>query len=281
MVKQNVEKSYEKHHESGSQLSDNEILTNLKEMHDAESENQQKYAKFELFMKPKDKWLTVGDHFGVEARLLEKKDVIATASDICTVYLSVAKQQKLINDFAEQNAENMTFEAESFDFVFCRDSYHHFPRPYIAVYEMLRVAKKAVIIDEPLDPLLKMPLLMFLCNIIDTQRHPLRSTSFWKNRFSFETVGNYVYKCSPREFEKLSMGMGLPAIAFFYSNTANTVVNCKEKSHFIRKFLSACHIIPYTTITTVLFKTMPSDNEKQKMRHKGWFFYEFPKNPYL
>lgn len=36
----------------------------------------------------------------------------------------------------------------------------------------------------------------------------------WKNRFSWETVGNYVFKISEREVEKIAMGIGLSCIAF-------------------------------------------------------------------
>jgi gentisate 1,2-dioxygenase len=83
----------------------------------------------------------------------------------------------------------------------------------MGVYEMLRVSKKAVILIEPQDPLTKMPLMLFLKNILD-RFNPNLLQKYWKNRYSFEPVGNYVFKLSDRDMEKLAMGMNLPAIAF-------------------------------------------------------------------
>jgi hypothetical protein len=48
--------------------------------------------------------------------------------------------------------------------------------------------------------------------------HPLSSRKL-KNRFSFGIVGNYVYKVSLREFEKLAMGMGLSVVACVKTNS--------------------------------------------------------------
>lgn len=74
---------------------------------------------------------------------------------------------------------------------------HHFPRPYAALYEMIRVAREAIVIIEPQDPISKMPLLLSLVNICG-KINPNFINKIWKNRFSFEPVGNYVYKVSER-----------------------------------------------------------------------------------
>ena len=58
-----------------------------------------------------------------------------------------------------------------------------------------------------------MPLLLFLKNVLDLF-NPFLINKIWKNRFSWEKVGNYVFKISDREVEKIAMGLGLPCIAF-------------------------------------------------------------------
>ena len=247
--------------------------------------NQLRYDKIMPLVQDCDRWLTLGDYCGEEAAWLAPHCKAVIASDICTSYLEVAQLMGYIVSYSQQNAEAMTFENHDFDFVLCRESLHHFPRPYLAVYEMLRCAKKGIIINEPLDPLSKYPPLLFLCNVLDTRKHPIRSFGVWKNRFSFETVGNYIYKVSQREFEKLAMGIGLPAVAFCYSNDScvNFLSDIKKTRRQLRKrnLLSALRIVPYQTLTAVLFKETPDEETVNRLWQKGYAYYELPPNPYL
>ena len=246
-------------------------------------QNKRRYDKIRPLISKEDKWLDIGDHYGEESAWLSLYCKDALSADINDTLLKVACKYGYINAYMQQNVENMTFEDSSFDFVLCRESYHHFPRPYIGVYEMLRCAKKGVVISEPLDPLLKMPFLLWLCNIIDTKKNPLRSWKFWKNSFSFEVVGNYVYKISQREFEKIAMGIGLPAVAFHYAN--DTCVNLSKESKKIERkiinILCKLRILPYQGMTAVLFKELPNTETKNKLRQAGYYYYELPQNPYL
>ena len=95
---------------------------------------------------PQAAWLTVGDgRFGCDAYLLNKLGASSvTASDINTHSLEIAKEKGFINGFSRQNVEKMTFSDNEFDFTLCKHSYHHFPRPAIAFYEMLRASRKGV-----------------------------------------------------------------------------------------------------------------------------------------
>jgi SAM-dependent methyltransferase len=98
------------------------------------------------------RWLTVGDgRFGSDARFLKQHGVSAHASDWSPQLLQIAAERGLIDEFSRQNAENLTFDDASFDYVYCKESLHHFPRPFIALHEMFRVARKAVILQEPPD----------------------------------------------------------------------------------------------------------------------------------
>jgi ubiquinone/menaquinone biosynthesis C-methylase UbiE len=47
------------------------------------------------------------------------------------------------------NAEQMDLPDASYDLVLCQDGLHHLPRPVLGCTEMLRVARRAVIINEP------------------------------------------------------------------------------------------------------------------------------------
>jgi len=164
------------------------------------------------------KWLTVGDAYAYDANYIlgsGVKDVVAT--DLNTDFLRISKQEGIIKDFDGQNAESLSYKDGEFDYVLCKESYHHFPRPYAALYEMMRVAKKAILVIEPQDPVSKMSLLLWTVNIL-SMLNPKFVQKVWKNRFSYEKVGNFVYKVSEREFEKYAAGLGLPLVAFKKTN---------------------------------------------------------------
>jgi SAM-dependent methyltransferase len=144
------------------------------------------------------KWLTVGDGaYGLESIRMRRKgftDVLPT--DIDGKLLQAAKDAGHISDYRVENGEKLSFADNSFDYVLCKDSYHHMPRPMIALYEMIRVARHAVVLIEPQDPWADAPLMA----------GPAVS--------GYESVGNYIYTISRRELEKVALGLDLPAIAF-------------------------------------------------------------------
>ena len=67
---------------------------------------------------------------------------------------------------------------------------------------MIRVAKKGVILVEPQDPLTKMPLMLAIKNIPD-RFDPTILQKHWKNRYSFEEVGNCVLNFLTVKWRKL------------------------------------------------------------------------------
>lgn len=242
----------------------------------------------------KRRWLTVGDPYGFDAHYLQEKNQEVTASDIAGTFFPLVKKEKIIEKYSVENAECLSFQDNSFDYILCKESYHHFPRPYLALYEMLRVAKDAVILIEPQDPVIKMPLLLALCNILD-KINPSYMSNLWKNRYSFEVVGNYVFKLSEREIDKLANGIGLPAVAFksinnnFY-HSANINKKADSKSLAFRKIkiklevkniLAKMTILPSDSLCAVIFKTQPSEKLINCLKKEGFIFYQFPANPYL
>jgi SAM-dependent methyltransferase len=238
-------------------------------------------------------WLTIGDFNGFEAKYFKEKNQIVTASDISDAFLKEAKTEGLIDVYSKENVEHLSFEEESFDYVSCREAYHHFPRAYLGLYEMIRVAKKGVIVIEPVDIISKMPLLLFLKNVLDLF-NPFLINKIWKNRFSWEKVGNYVFKISDREVEKIAMGLGLPYIAFKEMNVlfninqdieevpTNQKVLRKVKQR-LRKINAICklRLIPFNTLCSIIFKEMPDENTIEALKLEGYRILKLPENPYL
>ena len=114
----------------------------------------------------KNSWLTIGDNDGFEAIFLAKKNQTAHASDISDSLLQETEKEGLISAYSKQNVEHIQFTDSSFDYVLCKESVHHFPRPVLGLYEMLRVSKKGIVlVAEPVDILSKMPAMLFLKNV--------------------------------------------------------------------------------------------------------------------
>ena len=243
-----------------------------------------------------DNWLTIGDYNGLEANYLLENGQSVVASDITDIFLQEAQKEGLISEFKVINVESIDFPDDSFDYLFCKEAFHHFPKAYIGLYEMIRCSKKAAIIIEPIDIIAKMPLLLFIKNILD-RIHPLLINKIWRNRFSFETVGNYVFKISEREIEKIAMGMGLKHIAF---KRINLVLDLRLESSVIleapmnragwkkfrqkvrfKNFFSYLRIVPYNHLCCVTFKSEPSPEVRKKMKESGYVILDLPENPYL
>ena len=248
------------------------------------------------FLENSNDWLTIGDYNGLEANYLLGNGQRAVASDISDAFLQEAKKEELIEEFKAINVESIDYPNNSFDYVFCKEAFHHFPKAYLGLYEMIRCSKKAAIIIEPIDVIAKMPLLLFVKNILD-RINPMLINKIWRNRFSFEIVGNYVFKITEREVEKIAMGMGLPCIAF---KRTNVFVNLKLEDNIVketpinktawkklqrriklRNFISLLKIIPHNHLCCVVFKSKPSEGTLMKMKKMGYVFINLPENPYL
>jgi len=239
-------------------------------------------------------WLTVGDGYGFDAQYFYEKGIDVTGTDIAGTFLPLARTQDLIGKFAVENVEKLSFVDASFDYVFCKEAYHHFPRPHLGVYEMIRVAREGVVIIEPQDPVSRMPLLVALRNILDRIDTSLLQ-KLWKNRYSFEEVGNYVYKISEREIEKLANGIGLPCVAFkginnnFYhpsvlgerADGTSAVFRRIVRKLRLLNLLSWLSLMPHQVLCCIIFKKEPSDAVKHSLEKDGFRILKFPQNPYL
>jgi SAM-dependent methyltransferase len=168
---------------------------------------------------PQAVWLTVGDgRCASEAQYLKRRGAKAIASDICPTLLIEAHRRGVIDEYRVENAEKLSLADESVDLVLCKEAYHHFPRPMMALYEMLRVARVAVVLHEPFDRFLHSPFLEAAWNRVKSL--PARLTGRYKPDlpFRFEPTGNFIYTISRREMQKAAMALDLPCLAFATMN---------------------------------------------------------------
>jgi SAM-dependent methyltransferase len=276
--------SYQKHEEYINLNTDEKYVRDL---YDEKSPiyhyNNTFFQYLDPFIEATTQWLTIGDSTGIDAAYIKRKGAKATATDLSTKTLEGIFANGWIDGFESQNVESISHQDDSFDYVCCKEAYHHFPRPPIGFYEMLRVAKKGVVVIEPVDINLSFPPVLFVRNILDKFSTKLLR-KIWKNQYSYEVVGNFVYKVSFREFEKMAVALDLPCIAYAGFNTVMSARwESKQKQNLKRafiNFLSKISLIPYHHISIVVFKEKPSEQVREKMRGLGYKIYDLPKNPY-
>lgn len=229
--------------------------------------------------------VTIGDgRIGMDAVRLKihgAKHVLPT--DVSADMLELGKSRGIIDEYSVENAERMSFADNAFDFTFCRHAYHHMPRPWIAVYEMLRVARKGVVIIEPQDQ-------------AGTIYNVLKTLQAGSGRMvgDYEESGNFVYRLSLRELCKIGLGLNLPMLA--YKGTVTGYVNDIEfepansrslramrywLKYWVRTIAWKCGGIRAPVLMAMLLKETLSDDEQQHLRKKGWRFIAFSRNPYL
>lgn len=164
--------------------------------------------------------LTLGDgKGGKEAVFFRSCGHRATASDICTEVLAEAHKRGLIEAYVSANAENLAFEDGAFDLAATKETLHHLPRPYLAVHEMLRVARQGVILIEPH----YQPPNPDQVGILGCLRRAIRHLRGHRPPpfmppAEYEESGNFVFRFTPYELTQIARAMGLPAVAFAYAH---------------------------------------------------------------
>jgi len=240
-------------------------------------------------------WLTVGDgRYGTDAHFIISEGGIAHASDISDRLLKIGSDEGFIGSFSAENAERLSFADNSFDYVLIKEAFHHFPRPWIALYEAFRVCKKAVILIEPHDSR------EGLRQVATESLKRIAKKCIGKNSssYGFEPVGNFVYPINLQELEKFLLGMHYRHIAAkgvndFYeegvefinlnstSSTERHAIRSVQNAIKKRNLLSKLGFLPYNILIASLFKDEPSKQTKKLLRQAGWQVKELPKNPYL
>jgi len=235
---------------------------------------------------PDATWLTIGDgHFGSDAYFLLTHGAKAIPFNISDSTLKIALERGNIPEYKIENAENMLSSDNEFDFILCKESYHHFPRPILAFYEMLRAASRAVILIEPIEGPNR---------LMDW----LKSTAI-KNFLRgdqtalFEPTGNILYRVSIREIEKIMIGLNGSLIAVRFFNTFYHPKLASQKNGrtvgailtklaiYFQDVLCFLGLMNFGLATIIVFKSSVSPEIKKTLIKNGFRLIHLPKNPYL
>ena len=76
-----------------------------------------------LLKKADQKWLTAGDAYGFDAQYIQQSNTRqhAETSDLNSDFLEIAMQNGIINNYSVQNAEKLTFQDNTFDYILCKE----------------------------------------------------------------------------------------------------------------------------------------------------------------
>ncbi len=197
------------------------------------------------------------------------------------------KEMGLVPDYRIEDATRLGLPDASFDYVLCKEAYHHFARPMLGLYEMLRVARKAVVLVEPNDK--RRCALARLKFVLDRLRGRRRHF----DDIHFETCGNYIFTVSRRELEKVGPGLQLPTVAFkglndIYLKSADppsllrSAAFRRMRFHILsRNLLCRLGLTDYSLLMAVIFKQTPSSRSKELFRSQNWQVVDLPRNPHL
>ena len=100
----------------------------------------------------------------------------------------------------KQDAMNLTYKNDSFDYVFVSNGLHHCSSPHRALLEMYRVARKTIIVFESKDSFL-MRLAVKLNLTVEYECVDEISKKGYGGRNN-TCIPNYIYRWTKREFEK-------------------------------------------------------------------------------
>jgi ubiquinone/menaquinone biosynthesis C-methylase UbiE len=255
--------------------------------------HERMYASLLPLIERGERWLTVGDgRYGSDANFLGRQGADVLATDISDVHLPDAATKGFIQKYSIQNAERLTFADGSFDFALCKEAYHHFPRPAIALYEMLRVTRKGVCLIEPSDFYAGQSVVKSTFrSLID-----LLKTALGRRppRHMYEDTGNYMFSVSRREVEKVALGINLQAVAFKGTNdayvdgaggekasTGGPLKKRIERTIAIKDALANAGLIDHTLLTAVILKSVPDDSLRKRLSDAGFDVVDLPVNPYV
>jgi hypothetical protein len=144
--------------------------------------------------------LSVGDNLARDAGYFKRKfpEARCIASDLYTNDIQQAVTEGWVDQVLSADVESLPFSDGEVDCVIAKEAFHHWPRPMLGFYEMLRVAKKAILLIEPYD-------------VMHAAPSPyLDEKSYYDD---YEEVGNYKYQISLREVLKSAWSLYCPAVA--------------------------------------------------------------------
>ena len=233
---------------------------------------------------PASHWLTVGDgNYGSDAAYLTSLGVRAVATSLVASSLKIAAEKGYIREYREENAERLSLGDGAMDFVLCKEAYHHFPRPPIALYEMLRVARVGVLLIEPI---VGKRLLNGLKTLV---KRAVRGDT----ETLFEPAGNFIYRLNIQEMAHLMTAAGEACIAYRRFNDfympglgAERAVGW-TRGHVLTRTgvaaqdaLARAGLLAWGLASVIVFKGMPPSTLLAALKSDGFTVQMLPANPY-
>jgi 2-polyprenyl-3-methyl-5-hydroxy-6-metoxy-1,4-benzoquinol methylase len=234
---------------------------------------------------PESSWLSVGDgHYGADAIRMAAQGVRVHASSLTDATLRISHQNGWIVEYSAQNAERMDLPDSSYDFVLCKEAYHHLPRPPIAFYEMLRVAKTAVVLIEPNR---RSPTLLGFV------RTAFKLATGRSIMAEYEPSGNYIFRLSVPELIEMARALDLPAVAWtHYNDFYHPRWFNEPRASMFERYLFRVGLVVQDTlcglrlmspggVACAVFKTPPSSDLIRRLRSQNIRVRLLRRNPYL
>lgn len=234
-------------------------------------------------------WLTVGDTGGDCHYLKTYGAESVTGSCISDAQLKAGQAQGLLAgiDVCAINAEQMEIEDNAFDYILCKEAYHHFPRPALGYYEMVRTCRKAAVFIEPAEPRGR--------KILDAVKGLIKSILRGKSaaHHEFEITGNYLFRLSEREITKQATAQQLHSTAslymndFYHSSISNRQVSNNGSMFLFRlgvmvqNILCRLRLMNYGLMVMIVFKQAPTETLSNALKAAGFTLHAVPRNPYL
>jgi SAM-dependent methyltransferase len=127
---------------------------------------------------------------GIDVYYLKKYfNCIFFVTDISENAVAIAKASFPGIEGQVEDGEKLSFSDDSFDYTFIAASLHHFPRPILGLYELMRVSKEGVIVIEPNDSWLT------------------RIATALGLATEVEESGNYVYRLSKHDVARIAKSL--------------------------------------------------------------------------
>ena len=241
-----------------------------------------------LAMFPQSDWLTVGDG-GADGWMLRQMGAPSvTASSISDARLLQLKRSGHLDgvDVRAVNAEAIDLPDGSVDFILCKEAFHHFPHAPLAFYEFLRVARRGFLLIEPseLGSRRLLDILRTFAKLALRRRPPVYEL--------FEPVGNYIYRASQREIERMLTAIQQPWFAIWNFNNFSTGWLTRQRRDRLgamalvrfgiafQNLLCACRLMS-PGLSAIFVPTGPApDGLKEALRSAGFRIVGLPRNPY-
>lgn len=233
---------------------------------------------------PQARWMTVGDgRYGSDAAHLKARGVAVLATNLTDDWLRAAHDMGVIGEYRAENAEALSLDDGAVDFVLCKESYHHFPRPPLALYEMLRVARRGVVLIEPIDE----------PRLLDGFKRLVKRVIRGDTVHEFEPSGNFLYRLSIRELRKLLMAMGgrvfahrgfndfyHPRLAAYPAAERNLGSIGTRLGLLVQDTLVRTRLLGNGLACVVVFTAEPDAALLTALRRDGFRVEHLPQNPY-